>query len=206
MALQSRCSAGGRFREQSFLPEHQIVRIRPALLLLLLITAACKSGDDKNAVSSDSARLDSLRAASDSIARDMARVITDASTRTGSWTSTESAETSEWAARMQGEHVSVIEERVTLPNGTATRGFFFASTGALEQVSEQKRVRSSSSGGASDEVTETRIDFTGATPVGTRVTNGQNTTVDAQEIEQYKRHAAILINAARNSSPGTTAR
>ena len=113
---------------------------RSTTLLLLLSLGGCRSGDNAT-VTGDSARIDTLRAQADSIAQDMARALASTGTRTGSWSSTESTETSEWTARMQGEHVSVIEERVKLGNdGVAIRGFFFAQSGALEQISEQRKV------------------------------------------------------------------
>lgn len=179
---------------------------RSATLLLCLLLAACGSGD-KASLAGDSTKSDVLRMQADSIALDMARAIAASSTRSGNWTSTGSAETSEWTARMQGEHVSVIEERVNLGNtGVAIRGFFFASTGALEQISEQRRVTAAAAGRASQEVSETRIDFSGATPTATRMLDGKPSPVTAAEIEQFRRHAAELVNAARNSSPDTTKR
>jgi hypothetical protein len=178
-----------------------------ALLLtlpLMLSLGACRSGDDA-AATNDSAQVDPLRSQADSIARDMARAIAATSTRTGSWTSTESTETSEWTARMQGEHVSVIEERVKIGNaGIAIRGFFFAHSGALEQISEQRKVIDSTTVRRTERVSETRIDFSGTTPTAQRTIDGKPSTVTAAEIEQFKRHAAELVNAARNSSPDTT--
>jgi hypothetical protein len=106
---------------------------------------------------------------------------------------------------MQGEHVAVIEERAKLGNsGIAIRGFFFAQSGALEQISEQRKVIDSSTVRRSEVSSETRIDFSGATPVAQRTVDGKPSTVTAEEIAQFRRHAAELVNAARNSSPDTT--
>ena len=177
---------------------------RSAMILLLFSLGGCRSGDDAT-VAGDSSRIDTLRTQADSIAQDMARAIAATSTRSGSWSSTESTETSEWTARMQGEHVSVIEERAQLgDSGIAIRGFFFAQSGALEQISEQRKVIDASSVRRTEVVSETRIDFSGPTPTAQRTVDGNASTVSAAEVEQFKRHAAELVNAARNSAPDTT--
>jgi hypothetical protein len=161
-----------------------------------VLVAACRN-DEK--VHPDSARADSFRVVADSIALDMARAIASQTSRSGQWT--DAADSSEWTARMQGEHVSIIEERVRLrDSGTAVRGFFFGKSGALEQVSEQRRQPVKRADGRMVmQLVETQIEFVEAGARARRTIDNKTADVSADEIEQFRRHAAELVQAARRA-------
>lgn len=166
--------------------------IRTALLPLLLLGACDRPDSD---ASSDSAAIDSFRLEADSIALDMARIIAATSNRAG--TLATASDTAQWTARLQGEHVSVIEERVRMVDGTtAVRGYFFGTTGALEQVSEQRRVA-----GAVSRVVQTQLAFSDSGATATRTINGDSTSVPQADIDVLRRRAALLLQAVRAAPP-----
>ena len=166
---------------------------------LLLASLACRSGEEGS--SSDSSQIDSIRAQSDSVALEMARAIASTSISSGAWSA--DGDSSTWTARMLGEHVSIIEEQVRFADGgTAVRGYFFAQTGELEQISEARRPGQGSSSRAS----ETRIDFTDSLPRAERQVEGATASVTAEEIRSLQAHAAELVNAARAAAPTPSVR
>jgi len=164
---------------------------RVLVVALAFLTAGC-TASEKAPEQTDSSDVAAFRLQADSIAHEMALAISSIATRTGTWKA--AGDSSEWTARMQGEHVAVLEERMVFADsGSAVRGYFFGASGALEQISERRMIRR----GTAEQTSETEIDFTDAGARGKRTIDGDIKGVSSNEIEALRRHAAELIAAAR---------
>ena len=193
MVLPSQCSVERPFRDSARYFQGPVIRI-PVLCLAFLVAISCR---DQDKVNPDSARADSFRVLADSIALDMARAIASTGSRSGQWA--DAGDSSEWTARMQGEHVAIVEERVRFrDSSTAIRGFFFGASGALEQISEQRREQAPN-GQDNVQLIETQIEFTEAGTRGRRTVDGTTQEVPQEYIEQLRRHAAELVRLAQQA-------
>lgn len=172
-----------------------------ATLTATLLFAGCESRPASDADKpADAALFDSVLNSSfsteaDSLAREMARTFGEMTTRTGS--TVNGSDTSSWTARIQGENVQVIEERISRPSGSTARVFFFTPTGSLEQLSEQ-RVQMKADG--SVESTQTQIDFADDRARAVRRAGDKELTVSDAEIADLVRHAQSLVEAVRNTA------
>ncbi len=174
-------------------PSHRL-RLIALCASATLVATACDSKSAQSLQDSTVSAPDYVSSA-DSIAQEMAQSFASMSAGAGIFVS--GRDTSDWTARLQGEHVSIIEERARLRDGVAVRAYFFSPNGNLEQLSEQfKR----SGVGVKEQIVETQIDFTGNEPRAIRTINGEVATASAEEINAALRHAASLLNAVRAAS------
>ena len=113
-------------------------------------------------------------------------------------------ERSSWMlTTMRDGSISIEDDARFGDDGQANRVFTFDASGTLLRATEQRTQTAQTAGNQSPATvrTELIIDFTGTTPVATKMVDDVRRNVEPYEIENIKRRGDALLQQARRSSP-----
>ena len=164
---------------------------RPLLLLLLLATMACGGAGDSSA-----------GATSGAVAASQGAGGGTAQTQRGEFV--DGDERSTWMRTVRPDGTTSIEDDARFgEDGQANRVFTFDTTGALLRATEQRSQTAQGTGNSSPAMirTELIIDFSGATPVATKMVDDVRRPVEPFEIERLRLRADALQQQARRAAP-----